>query len=142
MKKRTKLQDGIFLAAGIYLIYIAYQLFKETPEATGPRIALTIAEIVFVIVGVWITIRSVLAFIPRNQEESTAGSEKDADAESEEHKTEEVADIVAGEIEDQTASPDDIKSEESEEESQESKEGPENLGENSDGEDKNNPEEL
>ncbi len=77
MRRRTGLQNGIFLAAGAYLVYTGYQLLKDLPNMERNRIVFIIASIVFIIVGIGVAIRSILGFLaPKEEGDSSAKDTK------------------------------------------------------------------
>ncbi len=71
--------DGIFLVAGAYLIYLAYQMFTDTSEEGGNEIVRVVFAIAFLVIGILVMIRSIYGFWKSHGTNNNSDGNDDAD---------------------------------------------------------------
>lgn len=77
MRGNPKARHTFLMLAGVYLLYLGWQLFKASTsgEAKGP--VFPIAAAVFFIVGIWIIVNNIRQIMLLSKEEEAADSEND-----------------------------------------------------------------
>ncbi|MCC8163124.1 MAG: hypothetical protein LIO86_08180 [Lachnospiraceae bacterium] len=77
--RNEKGRQMIYLLAGGYLIYLAWQMFQSRSEVTGTGLIVSmIASIVFVVVGVVLIISAVRTLMKPDPEEEPEPEEKES----------------------------------------------------------------